>query len=194
MHQKLKKGAIVAAGSLIMICFMASSGMAFGGPHHNGTGPGQRPNGPDGYGYHHYEGPGYHKDFYNCFDKGGRFDRFLVGQGVPADTVIAFKNDCQKFRTDNAAAFEAMQNKRLQLYEEMIKPAPDAAKAKALQAELSQMKADMDAKRIDHMISLKKTYPQISGIMQHKFADGKPFGPGGKPGPGPGPGKPGPNR
>lgn len=191
MHKKFKKGAVVAAGSLMMVCFMASAGMAFGGPHHNGPGPGPR---YDGYGYHHFDGPGYHnfggpgfhKDFYGCFDKGGKFDRYLVDQGVPADTVIAFKNACQKFSADNSAAFEAMQNKRLQIYEEMNKPAPDAAKAKALQAELNQMKADLDAKRIDHMINLKKTYPQVGEIMQNKFANGKPFGPG--------PGKPGPNR
>lgn len=176
---KAKNSAIIAAASMMMICVMAGASFAYG-PNHDGFRGDGNFNG-----YHH--------------NRGGDFDKFLVDKGVPAATVNAYMADKDKFRTENKAVFDAMRAKGLELYEEMGKAAPDADKAKALQAELSKMRTDFDAKRIEHQLYIKKTYPQICEIMQKDFGDkgfgpGKPgfgHGPGMKPGPGPD-GKPGP--
>lgn len=182
MARKTKKLAIVT-GSLLVVCFVAGQALAFG-PHHNGPGKGWGP-GHYGDGPGQFDGgPGFHQGFHPGFE------RFLVDEGVPAATVTAFFNDKDKFRNDNAEAMKAMRAKGLELYEEMSKPQPDANRAKALQGELSQLRTQMDAKRIDNMLYMKKTYPQICDIMQQKFKD-RDFGPGFGPGPG-GKGKPGP--
>lgn len=175
---KTKNYAIIAAASFMMVCFMAGSGFAYGPPH-------------DG-----FRGKGDFKGF-NC-NRGGDFDKFLVDNGVPAETVNAFIADKNKFRAENEAVFEAMRAKGLELYEEMGKAAPDANKAKALQAELSKMRADFDIKRIEHELYIKTTYPKICEVMQQKFQDrdfgpGRGFGPGHDFGPGHGFG-PGPQK
>lgn len=78
----------------------------------------------------------------------------------------------------------------------MSKAAPSAEKAKALQAELSKLRADMDLKHLEHQLYLQSTYPQICEIMHKDFGErgcgpdqrglGHGFGPGaGRPGPAP---------
>lgn len=180
---KTKNFAMIAAASLMMVGVMAGASFAYG-PHHDG-----------------FKGKGDFNGYHN--DRGGNFDKFLVDNGVPAETVNAFIADKNKFRAENEAVFEAMRAKGLELYEEMGKAAPDANKAKALQAELSKMRADFDAKRIEHQLYIKTTYPKICEVMQqtfqdrgfgpghgfgpgpgHDFGPGHGFGPGGKPGPG----------
>lgn len=195
----------ILAGSALLICVMAGGAMAFGpqrGGMMDGDG-GKHMMGPDGWNMGYHEGFGGHRN---------GFDRFLVDQGVAAETVNAFVADQDKWRSESAEAMKTMRAKGLELYAEMSKAQPDAARAKALQSELSQLRAQLDDKRIDNMLYMKKTYPQICEIMQQKMQDrpcgpnfgGKgQFGPGGKPGPDgkPGPGgklgpdgKPGPNR
>lgn len=187
MAKRTRKLAILA-GSALLVCVMAGGAMAFGPQHHGG---GFKGKGAWGMGSHeaffgHHEG----------------FDRFLVDMGVPAETVNAFVADQDKWRGESADAMKTMRAKGLELYAEMSKDQPDAARAKALQGELSQLRAQLDGKRIDNMLYMKKTYPQICEIMQQRFKDGgygHGFGPGyghgfgygpGKGKPGFGPGKP----
>lgn len=163
MTKKFRNYAIVAAGSLVLVCFMAGNSMAWG-PNHNNF------------------GPGYHGMGYMGSNGGPNFDNYLVDKGVPAATVNAYMAEKNKFRTESAAAFENMRAKGLELYEEMSKATPDVTKAKALQDELSKLRADFDAKRIEHQLAMKTAYPQICEIMQQDFQN-KGFGMG-KPGPG----------
>lgn len=188
----------ILAGSALVVCFIAGNAMAFG-PHHNGGFQGKGGWGMDSYHNGGFQGKGgwgmgpHHEEF---FGPHPGFDRFLVDRGVSAETVNAFWNDKDKWRNESADTFKAMRAKGLELYEELSKAQPDAARAKALQGELSQLRAQLDAKRIDNMLYMKKTYPQICEIMQQNFKD-REFGPGfgmgkpgpnaGKPGPGPGP-------
>ena len=153
---KAKNCAIIAAASLMMVCIMAGTGFAYG-PHHDG-----------------FRGDGNFNGYHQ--NRGGGFDKFLVDKGIPAATVNAYIADKDKFRAENEAIFDTMRAKGLELYEEMSKAAPDAGKAKALQAELSKLRSDFDAKRIDHQLYMNKTYPQVCEIMQKDFAKG--FGPG----------------
>lgn len=169
---KAKNYAVIAAAALMMICIMAGTSFA----------QGPQPSDLRGKvaGSHHM--------------KGGDFDQYLVDKGIPAATVNAYRADKDKFRDENRAAFEAMRAKGLELYEEMSKAAPNVEKAKALQAEISKLRADFDVKHLEHQLYLKSTYPQVCEIMQKDFADRgfgpnhPAFGPGfghniGKPGP-----------
>lgn len=160
----------IAALSFLMVFMLAGTGFAYGPRHYDG-------HGPKGHGF--YQG-----------DFGPKFDKYLVEKGVSAETVNQYRADMDKFRDGNKAARDAMRAKGLEFYEEMIKPAPDAKKAKALQAELSKMRTDMEAKKLDQTLLMKQKYPQICEIMQQKFHD-KGFGPGHKnfetPKPGPRP-------
>lgn len=153
---KAKNYAVATAVGLMMICIMAGASFAFG-PQHNGS----RDNGNFA-GFHHM--------------RGGDFDQLLVDKGIPAATVNAYIADKDKFRDENRVVFDAMRAKSLELYEEMSKATPSAEKAKALQVELSKLRAGLDVKHLEHQLHLKSTYPQICEIMQKDFAD-RGFGP-----------------
>lgn len=168
---KAKKGSVITVVGLLMICFMAGASFAYG-PHHNGF------RGNDNFADSHH------------MMRGGGCDQFLVDRGIPAATVNAYIADKDKFRDENRAVFDAMRAKSLELYEEMSKTAPNAEKAKALQAEISKLRADFDVKHLEHQLYLKSTYPQICEIMHKDFAE-RGFGPDQR-GFGPGPGRPGP--
>lgn len=152
---KAKNCAIIAAASLIMISILTGASFAYG-PYHEGSRGNNNFNG-----YHH--------------NRGGNFDKFLVDKGIPAATVNAYIAEKDKFRTENKAVFDAMRAKGLELYEEMSKAAPAPDKVKALQSELSKLRSDFDAKRIEHQLYIKKTYPQVCEIMQKDF-NNKGFG------------------
>lgn len=153
---KAKNCAVIAAAGLMMICIMAGTSFAQG-PQHNGF-----RNHGNFAGSHHMQG--------------GDFDQFLVDKGIPAATVNAYIADKDKFREENRSVFEAMRAKGLELYEEMSKAAPNAEKAKALQAEISKLRADFDVKHLEHQLYMKSTYPQVCETMQKDFAD-RGFGP-----------------
>lgn len=168
---KAKKCSVITVTGLLMICFMAGASFAYG-PHHNDS----RGNGSFANPHH--------------MMRGGNCDQFLVDRGIPADTVNAYIAEQDKFRDENRAVFEAMRAKSLELYEEMSKTAPNAEKAKTLQAEISKLRADFDVKQLEHQLYLRSTYPQICEIMHKDFAE-KGFGPEQR-GFGPGAGRPGP--
>jgi Spy/CpxP family protein refolding chaperone len=77
-----------------------------------------------------------------------------------ADEQIA---QVDKLRTDfhNATADlrADLRQKELSLQAELAKKAPDAAKAQALQAEISALRADLDAKRLAHRMEVHKIAP-----------------------------------
>ncbi len=47
-------------------------------------------------------------------------------------------------------------SKELELRSELIKNNPDASKAGALQKEVSELESNLDQKRIDHMLKMRK--------------------------------------
>lgn len=50
-------------------------------------------------------------------------------------------------------------SKELELRSELYKENPNAAKAEALQKEISELESELDQKRIDHMIKMRKLSP-----------------------------------
>jgi hypothetical protein len=56
---------------------------------------------------------------------------------------------------------EDLYQKELELRSELAKEDPDAQKATSLQAEISELSAQLDQKRIDHRIKMKKENPEF---------------------------------
>ncbi len=66
--------------------------------------------------------------------------------------------------------------KNLELRSELAKPNPDTAKAARLQKQISELQAQFDRKRLDHMVKMREINPQAA----RGFAGG--YGPGYGPG------------
>ena len=64
----------------------------------------------------------------------------------------AFFEDTDKLRQD-------LHRKNLELESEFAKETPDAAKASAIQKDVSQLQADLDQKRIAHMLKMREINP-----------------------------------
>ena len=52
-----------------------------------------------------------------------------------------------------------MYEKERELQNELAKAEPDASKASGLQKEISELQAQLDQKRIDHMVEMRKLAP-----------------------------------
>jgi len=116
------------------------------------------------------------------------------GQGYAANLS---EEDVKKLEEQRNTFFEAtadlrqeMHQKRLALRSELAKKAPDAAAAKALQNEISGLRAQLGEKRIDHMMAMKKINPYAGGGWMGAGHRGRMMGAGpGHMGYGPGQGK-----
>jgi hypothetical protein len=129
-----------------------------------------------GYGRHHdgwdHRGPGWHHGGYGCPGYG-----YLAGE--PSD------EDIQKMDAQREAFFKSTEDLRQNLYEkrlalesEFAKKNPDAQNAAKLQKEISDLRAQIDQKRIEHMIEMKKINPGLGagfmgpGMMGHGYGKG----------------------
>ena len=81
------------------------------------------------------------------------------------DARSAFFKETESIRQDLYA-------KNLALRSELAKPNPDTAKAAQLQKEISELRAQFDQKRLDHMVKMREINPQAG----RGFAGG--YGPG----------------
>lgn len=139
MNKNYRKSKIILIAA-IAILFSGISASADGGKgygHHRGMHQGQ--------GWHRgYGGPG-------C----GAFDQLS-------------EDEIKKLDAERTAFFEAAQGlrrkiyqKRLELASELAKDSPDAATATALQTEISDFKAQMAQKRLDHILRVRKINPDL---------------------------------
>ena len=82
-------------------------------------------------------------------------------------------------------------NKEQELGGELAKPTPDAQKAAELQSEISDLESELDQKRLEHRLKMKKDHPEIygkgfGGGFGRGMGPGCGMGPGGGKGRGPG--------
>jgi Spy/CpxP family protein refolding chaperone len=116
---------------------------------HMGQGPGYNRGGHHGYGGHHQ---GY-----------GGFGENLS------------EAEIKQMQAERKAFFEATREIRAQIYQkrlemgsELAKKDPDPERAVGLQKEISELKAQMGLKRLDHILKLKKINPDVNrGLMGH---------------------------
>ena len=137
------KTVIIAVASVALIGFainvFAHGGMGWGG----------------GWGHH---GPGWHH---------------RGGYGPDYDDQLS-KEDQKQFEQQREAFLKDTQDLRANLFDkerelqnELAKDDPDADKASNLQKEISELQAQLDQKRIDHMVEMRKSNPNMSrGFMR----------------------------
>jgi Spy/CpxP family protein refolding chaperone len=114
---------------------------------------------------------------YAFADKGGYGMGYHVGWGGPVfggpgygyksdlseEDYKKFDNQMQTFYKETEPIRQKIYEKELALRSELAKENPDAKKATDLQKELSELESEFNQKRIDHMLALRKTNPNLNG-------------------------------
>ena len=110
-----------------------------------------------GYGYH--MGPGY--GMHEGWAQGPG------GYGGPGYRGDLSDEDAAKLNQERQAFFEATSDLREKLYQkelelrsELAKSEPDVKKAAGLQKEISGLESELDQKRLEHQIKMKKDFPR----------------------------------
>ena len=125
----------------------------------------------------HWErGYGRHRGMYQGQDWHHRGDG---GAGCGAFDNLS-EDEIKKLGAERTAFFEATKDlrrkiyqKRLELASELAKGNPDATTASALQTEISDFKAQLAQKRLDHILRVQKINPDLG----RRFWDVNPMGP-----------------
>lgn len=164
MNTSFKNWKIVLMAAFLII------GMAAGASADMGRG--------DGYRGQMHQGPGWHHGGYGA-PGGGAFDNLS-------------EEDIKKLDEERQAFFEATKDLRREVYQkglelasEMAKQNPDAARAAAIQKEISDTKAQLAQKHLDHIFRVRKINPDLGmgfmggGRMDYGMMHRGMMGPGG---------------
>ena len=108
--------------------------------------------GPGGWGHH---GPGMHHQGW-----GGS------GYGHPmnyltSEEIDALEKERESFYIATEDLRQEVYAKRLELRSELIKDNPDASRAVALQKDISKLQSNLDQRRLEHMIKMRKINPNV---------------------------------
>ncbi len=150
MKRQYLKTSLVVVAALLLIGMgtlaFADWGMGYGRPHRGMMGYG--PGGPgawcgNGWGGYH-RGPGY------GWNRGN----------LDSEHAKKLEEARQAFFDATRDLRSSLYQKRLALESELAKKAPDAAKAASLQKEISELRAKLDQKRIEHRINMGKLLPE----------------------------------
>ncbi len=138
-----------------------------------------------GSGYH--MGPGYGM-MHRGWDDGPRGYGGRGYWGDLSDEQIArLDKERQDFYEATADLRDALYQKELELRSELAKPEPDAQKAAGLQKEISSLESELDQKRLDHQIKMRKDFPRFGsrgygygprGMGRGMYGGGGGYGPG----------------
>ena len=114
-----------------------------------------------GYGVNAFAGWGRGPGAGGCGGPGGRWsggnDR---GTALTAEQFKQMDEQRQSFFANTAELRQEIYQKDLDLRSELAKEAPDTAMASRLRKELSQLEADLEQKRFDHMMGMRKINPE----------------------------------
>ena len=108
--------------------------------------------GGDGYYGRMHGGPMMHQGYYG--EPGNDYRTDLKDEDIKAldEERIAFLKATDSVRQN-------LYSKELELRSELYKENPDVSKAGALQKEISELESELDQKRLDHMIKIRKLNP-----------------------------------
>ena len=113
----------------------------------------------------------------NCGGQGGGWGQ--RGSAAPGyqgnlsdEQITRLDKERQVFFEETQNLRENLYQKELELRSELAEEDPDAQKATGLQTEISELTAQLDQKRIDHRIKMKKENPE--------FFAGRGYGQGGR--------------
>lgn len=85
--------------------------------------------------------------------------------GLTAEQMESITEARQAFFTETADLRQQLREKRLELASILIKQKPDLEAAKAAQKSLSDIRARLDQKRIEHVIRMKEINPRAGAGM-----------------------------
>lgn len=127
----------------------------------------------DEWGHHGY---GMHHGGYGCPGSG-----YMKGD-LGDEEIQKMDEQREAFFKSTEDLRQKIYEKRLALESEFAKKSPDAKNATNLQKEISDLRAQIDQKRIDHMLEMKKVNPNLgrghrgSGRMGYGSSYGRPCG------------------
>jgi zinc resistance-associated protein len=109
----------------------------------------------------------------NCWGPGSGYgSRGYGGQGYQSNLS---EEEMNKLNQERQAFFEATSDLREKLYQkelelrsELAKPEPDAKKAAGLQKEISSLESELDQKRLEQRIKMRKEFPR-SGYQGYGY-------------------------
>ena len=137
------KTIFIAVVSVVVI------GFAINAFAHDGMGRG------NGWGHH---GQGSHHR--------GYFNRGCVDQ-MSSEQVQQFEQKREAFFKDTQELRANRYEKERELQNELAKDEPDATNASGLQKEISELQAQFDQKRIEHMVEMRKLAPNAGRGLMH---------------------------
>ena len=97
-------------------------------------------------------GPGMHQGYYG--ERGYDYPGNLKDEDIKA-----LEAERSAFLKATDSIRQNLYSKELELRSELYKENPDVSKAGALQKEISELESELDQKRIDHMIKIRKINP-----------------------------------
>jgi Spy/CpxP family protein refolding chaperone len=113
----------------------------------------------------------------------GGFGAQGFGGNLTDEEIATVQKERSAFLESTRELRERHYQKELELKAELAKQNPDSKKAAELQKEVSGFENELDQKRLEHRLKMKKDYPQIySKGLGGGFGRG--MGPGGGKGPG----------
>jgi hypothetical protein len=140
-----------------------------GGYGHHGYGRHHMYDSDEGYGYgHHGYGRGY----------GPGCD---YGDDLTQEEIEKLQAQREAFHKDTRKLRRNINQKELALRSELVKENPDTQRALEIQKEISDLRAQMDQKRVDHLIKIRKIAPDAGRGMMKGFGSrggGRGMGPG----------------
>jgi len=111
-------------------------------------------NGGSGYAGGMHGGYGMHQGYYG--DQGAGYG---YRGDLNDDQIKSMEKEQAAFMTATGKIRQDLYSKQLALQSELAKSDPDTTTAAALQKEISELEAQLDQKRIDHMIKIRKISP-----------------------------------
>jgi len=115
--------------------------------------------GGDGYYGRMHSGPMMHQGYYGEPGNDYRTD-------LKDEDIRALEEERTAFLKATDSIRQNLYSKELELRSELYKENPDVSKAGALQKEISELESELDQKRLDHMIKIRKLNPNAGrGFM-----------------------------
>jgi hypothetical protein len=95
--------------------------------------------------------------------------------------ISKLNKDRQAFIEETSDLRETLYQKELELRAELAKKDPDAKKAVTLQKEISETESQLDTKRVEHRLKMKKENPEMFSGRSYGYGGrgmGRGMGPG----------------
>jgi Spy/CpxP family protein refolding chaperone len=130
-----------------------------------------------GYGVNAVAGWGRGPGSGGCGGPGGRWGGAGYGNtALSAEQYKQLDEQRQSFFESTATLRQNIYQKDLELRGELSKETPDTDLARGLQKELSKLEAELEQKRLDHMIAMRKISPDVGRGGYGRGARGPGYG------------------